>query len=60
MRRQRDSEIQDLTEKGKSDLSGLIKFRKGNPNNPNIAYLNINSFREKILSLREICLKSSI
>ena len=40
---QRDSEIKDLTEKGKSDLSGLIKLRKENPNNPNIAYLNVNS-----------------
>ena len=49
-----------MTEKGKSDLSGLIKLRKENPNNLNIAYLNINSVREKIISLREICLKSSI
>ena len=57
---QRDSEIKDLTEKGKSDLSGLLKLRKKNSNNPNIAYLNINSVREKIISLREICLKSSI
>ena len=41
-------------------MLGLIKLRKVNPNNPNIAYLNINSLREKITSLREICLKSSI
>ena len=47
-----------MTEKGKYDLSGLIKLRKENPNNPNIAYLNINSLRKKIL--RAICLKSSI
>ena len=41
-------------------MSGLIKLRKENPNNPNIAYLNINSLREKIISPREICLYSSI
>ena len=45
----KDSKIKDFTEKGKSDLSGLIKLRKENPNNPNIAaYLNINSLREKL------------
>ena len=35
--------MKDLTEKSKSDLLGLIKLRKENPNNPNIAYLNVNS-----------------
>ena len=49
---QRDSELEDLTDKNKFDLSGLIKLRKEEPNNPYIAYLNI--------SLREICLKISI
>ena len=43
---QRDSKMADLT-KSKSDLLGLIKLRKENPNNPNIACLNINSLREK-------------
>ena len=57
---QRNSEIKDLAEKSKSDLLGLIKLRKENPNDPNIAYLNINSLREKITSPREICLKSSV
>ena len=57
---QRNSKIKDLIEKSKSDLIALIKLRKENPNNPNIAYLNINSLREKIISLREICLKSFI
>ena len=57
---QRDSDIKDLTEKSKSNLLALIKLRKRNPNNPNIIYLNINSLREKIISLREICLTSSI
>ena len=56
----RESEIKDLTEKSKSDLLGLIRLRKENLNNPNIAYLNINSLREKIVSMREICLKRSI
>ena len=32
------SDIKDLIEKSKSDLSGLTKLRKENPNNPNIAY----------------------
>ena len=38
----------------------LIKLRKENPNNANIAYLNINTLTEKIISLPEICRKSSI
>ena len=49
-----------MTEKTKSDLSDLIKLKKENPNNPNIAYLNINSLREKIIRLQEICLKGFI
>ena len=57
---QRNSKIKDLIEKSKSDLLALIKLRKENPNNPNIAYLNINSLREKIITLLEICLKSFI
>ena len=36
---QRDSEKNDPTENDKSDLSGLIKLSKENPNNPSIAYL---------------------
>ena len=38
----------------------LIKLRKENPNNANIAYLNINTLTEKIINLPEICRKSSI
>ena len=34
---QRNSKIKDLIEKSKSDLLALIKLRKENPNNPNIA-----------------------
>ena len=43
------SEIKDLTEKTKSDLSGLIRVKKEYSNKPNIAYLNINNLREKII-----------
>ena len=43
-----------------SDVSGLVKLRKDYTNNPSIGYLNINSLSEKILYLREICLKTSI
>ena len=49
---QRDSEIKDLTEKSKYALLDLLKLRN---ENPVIAYLNINSHREKTVSLREIC-----
>ena len=52
---QRNIEIKDLTKKSKSNLLGLIKLSKENPNNSNIAYLIINSLREKNISLREIC-----
>ena len=47
---QRNSEIRDLTENSKPDSLGLIKLKRENPNNPNIAHLNINSLREKIIS----------
>ena len=43
----RDRETKDLTDKSKSDLLGLIKLRKENPNNPNTVYLNTNCLREK-------------
>ena len=43
-----------------SDVSGLVKLRKDYINNPSIGYLNINSRSEEIISLREICLKTSI
>ena len=43
-----------------SDVSGLVKLRKDYINNPSIGYLNINSLSEKIICLREICLKTSI
>ena len=49
-----------MTEKTKSVLSYLIKLIKENSNNPNIANLNINSLRKKIISLRGICIKISI
>ena len=43
----RDRETKDLTDKSKSDLLGLTKLRKENPNNPNTVYLNTNCLREK-------------
>ena len=43
-----------------SDIDGLINFRKAFQNNPLIGYININSLREKIVSLREVLSKASI
>ena len=43
-----------------SDISGLVKLRKDYINSPSIGYLNINNLSEKIIYLREICLKTSI
>ena len=44
--------------KFESDLEGLINLRRAYQNNPLIAYLSINSLREKITSLREILKKA--
>ena len=54
---QRDSEIEDLTDKNKFDLSGLIKLRKEEPNNSYIAYLNISSLRKKLWVCEKYVLK---
>ena len=43
-----------------SDLSGLVKLRKDHIDNPSIGYQNVNSLSEKIIYLREICLKTLI
>ena len=43
-----------------SDVSGLVRLRKGYINNPSIDCLNVNSLSEKITYLKEICLKTSI
>ncbi len=40
--------------KESSDLEKLIKLRNKYPSNPLIAYLNINSLRNKIIDLKEI------
>ena len=40
-----------------SNLEGLQRLRKIDHNNPMIGYLNINSLRNKINSLREITQK---
>ena len=42
------------------DVSGLVILRKDYINSPSIGYLNINSLSEKIIYLRDICLKTSI
>ena len=42
-----------------SDVSGLVKLRKDYIDNPSIGYLNINSLSEKIICLREICIRTS-
>ena len=46
--------------KFESDLEGLINLTRAYQNNPLIAYLNINSLQEKIISLREILKKTKI
>ena len=43
-----------------SDLQGLINLRTAYQNNPLIAYLNINSLREKIISLKEVLMKVNL
>ena len=42
-----------------SDIGGLINFRKAYQNNPFIGYIDINSLRGKIVSLREVLSKAS-
>ena len=51
------SEIKDLTEKTKSDVSGLIRLKKEYSNKPNIAYLNINNLQKEI---ETICITVTI
>ena len=41
-------------------MDGLIILRQANQNNSLIGYMNINSLREKIVSLREVLSKASI
>ena len=43
-----------------SDLQDLINLRTAHQNNPLIAYLNINSLREKIISLKEVLKKVNL
>ena len=42
------------------DIDGLIDLRVNNPFNPIVGYLNINSLRNKIDDLREVCKKVQI
>ena len=44
----------------KLDIDGLIKVRNSYPNNPIMGYLNINTLRNKITSLREIIAKAPL
>ena len=44
--------------KFESDLEGLINLRRAYRGNPLIAYLNTNSWREKIITLTEILKKA--
>ena len=41
-------------------MNGLAKLRDAYPNNPIIGYININSLREKIISLRDVISKSKL
>ena len=41
------------------DLEGLNNLKANNKDNPFVGYLNINSFRYKIIELKEIILKSN-
>ena len=43
-----------------SDLEVLAKLRRDYPSNPMIGYLNINSIRNKIVQLTDICKTSTI
>ena len=42
------------------DIDGLIHLRVNNPFNPIVGYLNINSLRNEIGDLREVCEKVQI
>ena len=48
---QRGCKIKKVAEKSKSYLSGLIRLKKENTNNRNIAFSNINNLKEKAICL---------
>ena len=48
---QRGCKIKKVAEKSKSYLSGLIRLKKENTNNRNIAFPNINNLKEKAICL---------
>ena len=60
MDKERRGDDKDNLSNIESDVSGLVNLRKDYINNPSIGYQNINNLSEKIISLREICLKTSI
>ena len=60
---QRENVANQISNKAKNtnhnlDIEELINLRKLYTNNPIIGYLNINSLRNKITQLREICGKA--
>ena len=48
---ERGCKIKKVTGKSKSYLSGLIRLKKENTNNRNIAFSNINNLKEKAICL---------
>ena len=65
LKKQRESVANQISNKAKNtnhnlDIEGLINLRKFYTNNPIIEYLNINSLRNKITRLREVCRKAPI
>ena len=62
---QRESVTNQISHKAKNtnhnlDMEGLINLRKLYANNPIIGYLNINSLRNKVTQLRDVCRKAPI
>ena len=64
-KKQRESVANQISNKAKNinynlDIEELISLRKLHTNNPIIGYLNINSHKNKITQLREVCRKAPI
>ena len=64
-KKQRESVTNHISNKAKNanhnlDIEGPINLRKLYTNNPIIGYLNIDSLRNKITLLREVCRKAPI
>ena len=64
-RKQRESVTNQISNKAKKtnhnlDMEGLINLRKLYTKTPITGYLNINSFRNEITQIREVCRKAPI